>query len=79
MKYFLLVYDRARGQLLGAPKEYPLTSVKAAVDARNELLHSTHGGDVEVVLLGADSIEDLQRTHRRYFLTHGVEEVGAAR
>ncbi len=78
MKYFLLVYDRARGELLESPREFPITAITEAVNARNARLGALHGGDVEVVLLGADSLEDLKRTHGRYFLRHGVEEIGAS-
>jgi hypothetical protein len=77
VKYFLLVYDRMRGELVQQPRSFPITQMNEAVAARNALLQRTAGTDVEVVLLGADSLEDLKRTHTRYFLRHGVEEIGA--
>jgi hypothetical protein len=78
MKYFLLVYDKARGELVEPPLEFPVAAVKEAIAMRNIRAELDQGRGLEIVLLGADSLDDLRRTHRRYFLRHGVEEIGAA-
>ena len=64
MRLFLLTYDRRRRRLLSRlefePGEYERAN-QAMLQA--ELDHP----DLEVVLLEAASIDDLKRTHRRYF------------
>jgi hypothetical protein len=66
--YFLLVYDRERGVLLA---EQEFESRRDALQARfsAEKQHRDSDYNVEVVVVGAASREDLQRTHGRYFLT----------
>jgi hypothetical protein len=68
LSYFLLVYDRRRGKLKGQPKRFSSAQLAEAMSARFAL-ERTHAGDgnTEVVLLGADSIATLRRTHGRYF------------
>lgn len=68
MRYFLLVYDRALGQIL-AKRSYSLGERDRALADRSELLGQQTDTNVEVVLLGADSFEDLSKTHGRYFQT----------
>lgn len=78
MNYFLLVYDRSTGRLLRAPREYPSAQRDAAMRERFALeLENRERPEVEVVVLGADSLEDLQRTHSRYFRT--VEEIASGK
>lgn len=69
MSQFLVVYDRARGMLLEEVREF-------ADDARHEALSERAAAErryldsafpVEIVLLGAKSRGDLEKTHRRYF------------
>lgn len=73
MNYFLVVYDRATGELqlrdFGVARE-------DALKARFEVEQSGIGRDTEVVVLSANSREDLERTHSRYF--HSVSELARA-
>ncbi len=68
MNYTLLVYDRAQARLI---EERVFTSGSEALAARfdAEARHRDAGENIEVVVLGAESREDLMRTHSRYFLT----------
>ena len=64
MRLYLLTYDRRRRQLLSSLEFEPGQYEQAnQVMLQAELEHP----DLEVVLLEAASIEDLKRTHRRYF------------
>ncbi len=68
MHHFVLVYKRSTGTLeelrdFGADQS-------AALEARFEREKREAGDpDVEVVLLGAPSLDALKRTHARYFRT----------
>lgn len=67
MKYFLLVYHRTREQLVET-HTFPMEDRSAALKTRRDLQRRYYGvPELEVVLLGAERFEDLQRTHRRYF------------
>jgi hypothetical protein len=67
MKLFLLIYDRKRGVLVET-REYPGEQRKEALRARFEAEDAHRGDeDLEVVLLGAASFADIQKTHSRYF------------
>jgi hypothetical protein len=70
MSYFLLIYDRATGDLkvqeFGGSRE-------DALRARFAEESSGLSSETEVVVLSADSRDDLERTHSRYF--HGVAEL----
>ena len=66
--YYLLVYDRAAGKLLD------LTVYEKRRDALRgrfavEKLHRDASHNIEVVVVGAESEDDLHRTHGRYFLS----------
>lgn len=69
MKLFLLVYDRKAGTLISR-REF---SAEQRADALEERFAQERTRadqtDVEVVLLGAESWEALERTHSRYFKT----------
>ncbi len=65
MSYFLLVYDRRRGQLL---EERSFTDGRAALAARFATEKQyPRDSDVEIVVIGAPSREALTRSHGRYF------------
>lgn len=66
MSYFLLVYNRALGQRL-VERRYSIDDRPRALADRSAFLAEYTDPDVEVVLLGADSYEDLRKTHGRYF------------
>lgn len=66
MSYFLLVYNRALGKRL-VERRYPVGDRARALADRSTLLAEHTDPNVEVVLLGADSYDDLRKTHGRYF------------
>jgi hypothetical protein len=67
--YFLLAYDRPRGEIL---RQQEFGSWQEGLPARFEAEREYAGSpDVEIVLLGAESIEALRATHRRYFESIG--------
>jgi hypothetical protein len=74
--HFLLVYNRAAGQLVRST-QYPSDSqaLRARFDAEREFKGRP---EIEVVVLTAESEEDLLRTHGRYFLGLGelVDRMG---
>lgn len=69
MNHYLVVFDRSKGEVL-RHKRY---------DDRNDALAARfaaereHSGDpeIEVVVLGARSWDDVKRTHGRYFKGFG--------
>jgi hypothetical protein len=65
MTYFLLVYSRSKGELVGQPLSYP--SHAEALRARFRREAHTTDPDIEIVVLGGESIESLMQTHSRYF------------
>lgn len=66
MKHFLLIYDRARAELSEKPTVFE--DVAAATRARNtrELVELANP-NIEVVVIGSPTLDDLMRTHARYF------------
>jgi hypothetical protein len=69
MTHFLIVYRRTSGSVLEM-RQYDEPARTAAMQARSEKeLTYRSDGDVEVVLLTAESREALERTHSRYFRT----------
>ena len=73
MKYFLLVYDRSRGELAEQPLEF--SDHDATLRARFDIELTRRAGDIEVVVLGGEDLESLSKTHPRYFRRSG-EPVG---
>jgi hypothetical protein len=69
MKYFLLVYDRRRSKIL-SHVEFSIEQRDRALAERAELVRRhRENPDLEIVLLGANSFDDLKKTHARYFKT----------
>lgn len=67
MNYYLIVYDRARGEIR-EEHEYPAAEADRAWATRAQLVSDTIvDPNVEVVLLRAKSRADLVKTHARYF------------
>lgn len=64
-RYYLVVFDRSLGSIVRF-KEFPQAddALTARFDAEAEFAEN---GDIEVVVLGAKSPDDLRRTHARYF------------
>ncbi len=76
MAYFLLAYDQKTGKLIEF-KKFDETGRQVAEEARFQReLDEASDHNVEVVLLGAESREALQRTHARYFKS--VSELAAS-
>jgi hypothetical protein len=69
MKYFLLVYDRKTGQLSERLEFAESERARALAErfARERVYRSSP--DIEVILIGADSVDSLKQTHARYFLS----------
>lgn len=65
MTYFLLVYNRSKGELVGEPKDFQ--GHTEALQARFQAEARTSDPDIEIVVLGGESIESLMQTHSRYF------------
>jgi hypothetical protein len=65
MTHYLIVFDRPRGQILELRQ---FSDRQDAVRARfEEERRREDQSDVEIVILGAESREALERTHARYF------------
>jgi hypothetical protein len=65
MAFFLIQYDRRAGKML-ALQEY--AAREEAYARRNDLERSKED-HIEVVVLEGGSLDDIKRTHSRYFLT----------
>jgi len=63
--HFLLVYDLARQELV---RQLEFHDGDEAAAAYRELENEHQGrADLEIVLVGADSIDTIKRTHAHYF------------
>lgn len=65
MKQFLIVYNRRTGER--EMTEYAEST--QAIRARLEAESGNSNPDVEIVVIGAASLDDLKVTHSRYFTT----------
>lgn len=65
LRHFLLVYDLAAQHLIGQ-QEFDDGDEAATAYAALEREHRDRD-DLEIVLVGADSIETIERTHAHYF------------
>jgi hypothetical protein len=66
-KFFLIVYDRQKGQILEMT-DFSAAEGKRALEVRFAREKAERNSpEVEVVVLGARSREDLMKTHSRYF------------
>lgn len=71
-QYFILVYDLAMRHV----EVHTYGDDVEAANAAYSILEDEHaGGKYEVVLVGADSIETIKRTHSPYFSTGTATEV----
>jgi hypothetical protein len=69
MKLFLVVYDRSLGRLLSLD-EYDEEGRADALRRRAQLeMERREQAEVEVVVLAAESLAALKKTHSRYFET----------
>jgi hypothetical protein len=73
VSHFLLVYDRRRGELL---RKQAYSTDSDALRARFAAEHEFAGrAEIEVVVLSAESEDDLSVTHGRYFV--GLDELAS--
>lgn len=66
MTSFLLKYDRRTGDL-DVTEFVGADARQEALSARVRAERTRSSSDVEVVVLAADSLDELKRTHGRYF------------
>lgn len=65
MKHFLLIFDHAQGALQSSTMfEDARKAIEAYSKAERE---HAEAKDLEIVLIGADSLKTVQRTHANYF------------
>jgi hypothetical protein len=72
IKHFLVTYDPARRN--SAVQEFD-TDYDAAQDAYQQAEQQARGTDLNVVLLSADSLETVKRTHSSYFGQRPLDEL----
>jgi hypothetical protein len=72
IKHFLVTYDPARSE---ATVEGFGTDYGAAQDAYQRAERQARGTDLDVVLLSADSLETIKRTHSSYFEQRPFDEL----
>jgi hypothetical protein len=66
MRYFLIVFDRGAGRLVEDVKEFTDASEALAGRFKREQLERGNPA-IEVVVLGAENRDALEKTHSRYF------------
>jgi hypothetical protein len=67
--YFLLTYDRRRRKILDR-LDFAFEARDEALARRADLVREhREDPDLEIVLLGANTFDDLKKTHSRYFKT----------
>lgn len=67
MKEFVIVFDRPTGDILEMVEFNGSDRGRAMAELFDRENKYKHQPSVEVVMLGADSLETLKRTHMRYF------------
>jgi len=66
MRYYLIVFDRSTSRLVEEVREFAdRNEALGARFAREQI--ERHNASIEVVVLGAESRQALERTHSRYF------------
>lgn len=65
LRHFLLMYNRATGDVVVA-QEFGDALEAAEAYAQLERVHR-YSADVEIVLVGSDSLDTIKRTHGNYF------------
>ena len=63
--HFLILYDTKRQELIEALPLGTNATAAAVVYAEKEREHRDH--DIEIVLIGADSLDTIKQTHPHYF------------
>jgi hypothetical protein len=72
IKHFLVTYDPASRKV--SVREFG-TDYDAAQDAYQDAEKRAWGADLDVVLLSADSLETIKRTHSSYFEPKSLDEL----
>lgn len=75
IKHFLVTYDPSYGK---ATVQDFGTDYDAAQDAYQRAEQQARGTDLDVVLLSADSLETIKRTHSSYFEQRPFDELLSA-
>lgn len=75
IKHFLVTYDPSHGK---ATVQDFGTDYDAAQDAYQRAEQQARGTDLDVVLLSADSLETIKRTHSSYFEQRPFDELLSA-
>ena len=70
IKHFLVIYDPATGDVAVESFESDYDAAQAAY-SRAEQKSSEKQDDLDIVLLGADSLETIKQTHSSYFSGRG--------
>ena len=80
MHYFLIVYDTAAGEILELKRFGALQRALALSKRFARELAERDRRNIEVVLLSAESEDELRRTHSRYFESSAelAESIGKA-
>lgn len=80
MNYFLIVYDTAAGEILELKRFGELQRALALSKRFARELAERDRRNIEVVLLSAESEDELRRTHSRYFESSAelAESIGKA-
>ncbi|MGV1004127.1 MAG: hypothetical protein ACOYEV_05005 [Candidatus Nanopelagicales bacterium] len=66
IQHFLLVYDHSKGQLVETIEFGPSSTDAVRRYGQLEALHR-HEPQIDIVLVGSDSLETIRITHRNYF------------
>lgn len=75
--HFLLAYNRAQGVLVS---EAAFGDAHEAAEAYKQLeLEHRADSNMEIVLIGSDSIETVRQTHSNYFAESSIDDLLAVR
>jgi len=66
LRHFLIVFDRKKGQLVNTPATFDDAAEALAAYSAMEREHQGDK-DLEIVLIGSDSLETVKQTHGNYF------------
>lgn len=67
LRHFLLVFDHRAGALVGDVREFDAVDDAVAAYEAAESQFDQASDEVEVVLIGSDSLETVRQTHANYF------------
>lgn len=67
VRYFLIIFDHARGHMVGTPREFTDEAAAAAAYEQAEAKYQGRRKRIEVLLVGSDSLKTVARTHGLFF------------